>query len=61
MQDLVSTGKLAEITQRSPQEIERALDSLDIQATLRLNDVDHFDRGVVNRLRGYFFNVEKGD
>ena len=61
MQDLVSVGKLAETLQRSPREIEEALTALGLEASLRLNDVDHFDRSVVNRLRGFFYNLEKGN
>ena len=58
-QDLISLGKLAEILQRPPREIQRALDSLGVAPALRLNDIDHFDRDVTNRLRGYFLNVGK--
>ena len=61
MQDLVSLGKLCEITQRSPAEIQTALDALDIEPSLILNDVAHYDRDVVNRLRGYFFNCGRSD
>ena len=57
MKDLLSLGKLCEILQRSPHEIEQALGSLGIEPSLILNDVAHFDRVVVNRLRGYFHNV----
>ena len=59
MQDLLSLGKLAETLQRSPRQIEQALDSLGISPELRLNDVDHFSRDVVNRLRGFFYNIGK--
>lgn len=59
MQDLISLGKLAEILQRPPREIEQALDSLGLDPELRLNDVDHFDRTVVNKLRGFFYNSKR--
>ena len=59
MQDILSIGKLAETLQHSPAEIERALAALEIEPDLRLNDLNYFDRAVVNKLRGFFFNVKK--
>ncbi len=61
MQDLLSIGKLAETLQRSPLEIAKTLDELDVEASLRLNDLDYFHRDVVNKLRGFFYNIEKKD
>ena len=60
MQDLLSLGKLAELVQESPRRIQEALDALGIEPELRLNDVDHFGRDVLNQLRGFFYNLSKG-
>lgn len=57
--DLLSVGKLVELTQKSPQEIQRALDELGIEPDLRLNDIDHYPRDAANKLRGFFYNIEK--
>lgn len=59
MRDLLSIGKLAEVLQRGPGEIQTALAELGIEPALRLNDLAYYSRDVVNRLRGFFFNVEK--
>ena len=44
MQDLISLGKMAEMTQEAPGRLQRALDRLGISPTLVLNDVPYFER-----------------
>ena len=43
-QDLLSLGKVAELTQEAPGRLQRALDRLGIEPALILNDVAYYVR-----------------
>ena len=43
-QELLSLGKMSELVQESPRQIQRALDALDIKPSLILNDVAYYPR-----------------
>lgn len=45
MKDLVSIGKMCEMTQESPRRLERALDALGIEPEIILNDIPYYPRG----------------
>ncbi len=42
--DLLSLGKMSELTQEAPRRLQRALDSLGIEPILILNDVAYYPR-----------------
>jgi len=44
MQDLLSLGKMAELTNESPHRLRRALDTLGIDPVLILNDIAYYPR-----------------
>lgn len=57
---LMSLGYLAELIQRSPQEIETVLDQMGIAPEVRINGVAHFDHEAYCRLCDFFEAAIKG-
>jgi hypothetical protein len=49
-QDLLSTGRLAELSQRHPGTITATARDLKLTACLRLNGVEYFDRTAAERI-----------
>ncbi len=49
--DLLSTGKLCELLQATPNRIERAAELAGVSATLRLNGLSYWDDAGVEAIR----------
>ena len=50
--DLMSTGKLAELLQASPNRIERACEQAHIEPAIRLNGLNYYRDADVEAIRG---------
>ena len=57
--DVVSLGKACSILQAHPQRIREAAEELGVEATVRINHVDHFDVAALERIREHLNNLPR--